>query len=374
MSKFNRYDVAAYVWPAYTAAEDRTRIFWPEGMGEWQSVRSAGHKFHGDNWPRRPLWGYVDEADPYVMEMEIDAASDFGVNVFIYDWYWYDTRPFLENCLNDGFLKARNNSKMKFYVMWANHDVNYTWDKRISTIQSCNVWEGRCDAAQFKKIALRLIEQYFLHPLYYKIDNRPVFAVYDIANLINGLGGMEGTRKMLDWFVNLAIQKGLNGIHFQYIDIPCCDIALMTDEKNYSKADACETVKRLGMNSVTHYQYVHFAEINRSYEDLLPDVVSAWNNTKNKYEREYFPNVSVGWNNNPRFTDFRKGIITGSSPDIFRKALTEAKEFVDKNCSVPLVTVNSWNEWTESSYLQPDDIFGYGYLQAVKEVFKNEKL
>ena len=374
MKKFDKYDIAAYVWPAYTASEERTRIFWPEEMGEWQSVRSARHKFDGDNWPRRPLWGYVDEADPYVMEMEIEAASDYGVNVFIYDWYWYDGRPFLENCLNNGFLKAKNNDKMKFYVMWANHDANYTWDKRISKLQSCNVWEGKCDAAQFKIIAQRLIEQYFLHPLYYKINNKPVFAIYDIANLINGLGGIEETKKMMDWFNNLAIQKGLSGIHFQYIDIPCCDIALMTNENKSTIAEASQTIRQLGMDSVTHYQYVHFVDINRSYETILPDVISVWNETKIKYDREYFPNVSIGWNNNPRFTDFREGIITDSNPEIFKKALNEAKKFIDKNCATPLITINSWNEWTESSYLEPDDIFGYGYLETIKDVFKNEKI
>ena len=61
-----KYDVAAYIWPAYTGDEPRTRIFWPEGMGEWQTVKAAGPKFAGHTWPRRPLWGYVNEADPYV--------------------------------------------------------------------------------------------------------------------------------------------------------------------------------------------------------------------------------------------------------------------------------------------------------------------
>ncbi|MBQ8689856.1 MAG: hypothetical protein IJ515_05795 [Clostridia bacterium] len=42
------------------------------------------------------------------MEMEINCAYNHGINVFIYDWYWYDNRPFLENCLNDGYLKAKN--------------------------------------------------------------------------------------------------------------------------------------------------------------------------------------------------------------------------------------------------------------------------
>ena len=27
------------------------------------------------------------------------------------------------------------------------------------------------------------------------------------------------------------------------------------------------------------------------------------------------------------------------------------------------------NEWTETSYLQPDNVYGYGYLEAVKKVF-----
>ena len=47
-----------------------------------------------------------------------------------------------------------------------------------------------------------------------------------------------------------------------------------------------------------------------------------------------------------------------------------AKEYVDShNLPAPLITVNSWNEWTETSYFEPDDLYGYGYLNACKEVF-----
>ncbi|MBQ7049742.1 MAG: glycoside hydrolase family 99-like domain-containing protein, partial [Firmicutes bacterium] len=107
-----KYDIAAFVWPAYTGDELRTRIFWPEGIGEWEIVKNMKPKYPGHLWPRKPLWGYVNEADPSVMEMEINEATSHGVNVFIYDWYWYDNRPFLENCLNDGFLKAANHDLM----------------------------------------------------------------------------------------------------------------------------------------------------------------------------------------------------------------------------------------------------------------------
>ena len=66
-----KYDVAAYIWPAYTPDEPRTRMFWREGMGEWQSVRNSQTKENGYLWDRRPLWGYQNEALPAVMEMQI---------------------------------------------------------------------------------------------------------------------------------------------------------------------------------------------------------------------------------------------------------------------------------------------------------------
>ena len=36
-----QYDIAAYIWPSYTGKEPRTRQFWEQGIGEWQSVLSA---------------------------------------------------------------------------------------------------------------------------------------------------------------------------------------------------------------------------------------------------------------------------------------------------------------------------------------------
>ena len=54
-----KYDVAAYVWPAYTGDEPRSRLFWPEEYGEWETVHSARAKFEGHHWPRRPRWGSV---------------------------------------------------------------------------------------------------------------------------------------------------------------------------------------------------------------------------------------------------------------------------------------------------------------------------
>ena len=365
------YDVAAYIWPAYTGDEPRTRIFWPEGMGEWQSVRSAEAKFPGHEWPRKPRWGYVNEADPCVMEMEIEAAVRHGVNVFIYDWYWYDRRPFLENCLNDGFLRAKNRGKMKFYLMWANHDAHALWDKRNSSDGETIVWGGHVDRAEFERAMTRVIERYFRQPNYYRIDGCPVFMIYDVPKLVQGLGGVEETRRAFDWFREACVKAGLPGLHLQFT---------MWNERftNLSGVDSGKSVPArafgsIGFDSCSHYQFVHYTNIDRNYEEVLPDVEREWARLETEFPFPYFPHVSVGWDNNPRFLEFRPGILKNCTPENIEKALRMAKAYADRHPEQPpLITINSWNEWTESSYLEPDDLYGYGYLEAIKRVFCEE--
>jgi hypothetical protein len=364
-----RYDVAAYVWPSYTGDEPRTRIFWPEGMGEWESVRKAVKKTPDHDWPRKPRWGYVNEADPYVMRMQIDAAADHGVNVFIYDWYWYDRRPFLENCLNDGFLKAPNNDRMKFYLMWANHTATHLWDIRNFADQSVGIWEGAVDFEEFKRLGQRLVDQYFTHPRYYAIDGKPVFMVYDLPNLLLGLGGVDAARAAMDWLRERAARAGLAGLHWQLMEpgAQTIDIA----GQRVERADA---VARMGWDSVTHYQMCCFgftAGLDRpSYPDLLATAERKWAETSAAYGIPYFPQVALGWANNPRSPTLTRPIVRDATPANVEKAFRAARAFVDAHPEqAPLITVNSWNEWTETSYLQPDDVNGYGYLEAVKEVF-----
>ncbi len=363
-----KYDVAAYVWPAYTGTEPRAYQFWPEKSGEWQTVNKAKRKFNGDTWPRKPLWGYVDEADPYIMQMQIDAAADHGVNVFIYDWYWYDRRPFLEQCLDNGFLKAQNNDRMKFYLMWANHDANDTWDIRLSGAGTV-IWDGKVDLSEFERICDRLINKYFHLPNYYKINGQPVFMIYDLSNLINGLGGLENTKRALDWFREKVVASGFPGLHLQSAlwGENALNISGVDSSRGFSQKNA---VFELGFDSASHYQYVHFTNISRDYTELMPDVVKEWQRIQTDYHIPYFPHVTLGWDNNPRFKETLLGVMTGNTPSEIKKALRLAKDYVDAHPNqAPLITVNSWNEWTESSYLQPDSLYGYGYLEAVRDVF-----
>ena len=369
-----RYDIAAFVWPSYTGDEPRSRIFWQEGYGEWQTVKRAVSKFEGHSWPRKPLWGYVNEADPAVMEMEIREATRHGVNVFIYDWYWFDRRPFLECCLNDGFLGASNSTDMKFYLMWANHNANHLWSYDLSDTEIGGeiIWQGGIDRAGFEVMCDRIIDKYFGLPNYYTIDGCPVFMIYELATLANGLGGIKETADALAWLKHRVKEKGFKGIHLQITGRGGSTLNL-SGVDGVDSIDSREVMRELGIDSFTHYQFVHFTDIDRDYDEIMEDVKAVWESAEEDYGIPYYAHVSVGWDNNPRFKSFRPGIVKNNTPESFERALRAAKEYTDRNGRTPaLITVNSWNEWTETSYLEPDDLYGYGYLEAIRKVFVDE--
>ena len=376
-----KYDIAAYVWPSYTGKEMRARQFWPDGIGEWQTVMSVPSRMPQKpadyEWDRKPLWGCCDEADPKVMEMQIEEATRHGVNVFIYDWYWYDRRPFLEQCLDEGFLGASNNEKMKFYIMWANHDAGYTWDTRLSDLlwrgQDPTVWLGSVDRREFEIVAHRIIDKYFSRPNYYKIDGKPVFMIYDVDNLVKGLGSVEATREALDWFKQETVKAGHPGLELQ-LTAWGERISNMSGVDGTHTLSTKEVVPTLGFDSVTNYQFVHFCYMDKDYEkEILPIAYAEWARMDKDYTVPYYPHVSIGWDNNPRFISYTPAVCRNNPPEAFKKALIKAKEYVDThNLPAPLITVNSWNEWTETSYLEPDTKYGYGYLEAIRDVFVEE--
>lgn len=373
----HNYDIAAYIWPSYSGNDKRASIFWPEGYGEWQTVKAAAEKPEKRYWKRQPLWGYVNEADPYVMEMQINAAVDHGVNIFLYDWYWYDRRPFLEGCLNDGFLQARNRNKMKFYLMWANHDVKSAWDTRRFSMEgyadeSNILWNGMCDRQEFDRLVHRFIEKYFSQPNYYTIDGKPVLMFYVLGSLISEFGGVDGARAALDYFRNEVVKAGFPGLHLQAKAVrdPLFDLHSLDSRYTGGFARAAELLQ---IDSITHYNFNDCTAPNRSYPDVLHDVKTVWNEWERSFAMPFYPCVALGWDTNPRYKDgySDRYITTDTTPENIERAFRAAKEYVDTrdNLKPKLIVINSWNEWTETSYLQPDTINGYGYLQALKRVF-----
>jgi hypothetical protein len=133
-------------------------------------------------------------------------------------------------------------------------------------------------------------------------------------------------------------------------------------------------VPLLGFSSITNYQFCHMADIKRDYAVILEDIKRVWEKYTS-FGITYVPHVSVGWDPNSRFhgSKYKDEVTTGNTPDKIEEAFHAVKAFLERHPELPrLVTVNAWNEWTEGSYLQPDSLYGYGYLQAIRKVFTEE--
>ena len=362
----NDYTVAAFYWPAYHY-EPLSEFLFPEKTGEWEIIRNAVPKEEGHQQPKVPLWGYPDEANPGDMDLKIKTALEYGVNTFIFDWYWFEKKPFLENCINDGFLKA-NNDRMNFYLMWANHDATTYWDVKNPRVDSV-YWEGEVDREQFDIVVNRVISHYFKEPSYLKIDGEPVFCIYELNTLMNGLGGPENTKEALDYFREKTIEAGFPGLHLQGILWEALPSSIEGVPGDPIKSQD-DVLSYFGFKSLTNYCWAHLQNPDGDYEVWGDASVNMWDGFKEQFSMTYFPNVTVSWDANPRFP-FKAGYINNSTPQKFEKYLIRAKKYIDKyNIEPKMVTINAWNEWSEGSYLEPDTTWEYGYLEAVKNVFR----
>ena len=361
------YIVAAYVWPSCHDDPVAHKYLWEAGEGEWEVIKQGNPRFPGHYQPKQPLWGYEMDNDPSVVGRWIETALKYGVNTFIYDWYWFKEGPYLESALNDGFLKARGNERMNFYIMWANHKVKHNyWNYHKWGNDTSLLFSPAVDWDNFKKITRRVIDQYFNRPNYLKIDGCPVMGIFSYDELIECFGSVEEVRKALDYLEAETIKAGFPGIHLQ---------------ANYGGAfpiggeygaKTKKMLSDLNVRSIAFYNMGGFdcdylvhgshAEFLRKQWDELFDI-------------PVFPTVSIGWDDTPRFPEKGESDVTrwNASPQSFATLLSHAKTYADEHPGQPkILYINAWNEWVEGSYLLPDMKNGFGYLEAVRDVLEGK--
>ena len=268
---------------------------------------------------------------------------------------------YLEGALNDGFLKAPNNKRLKFALMWANHDVGDS--------------PGAVNREHFVKVADHVLKEFFTRPNYWKINGKPYFSIYEVGTFFKGLGGQEKAREALMDFDAKAKAAGFPGIHFNGIE---------SQVRSHPPKDV-RALKKMGFESATSYVWVHLVGFRdrpaTDYEFFRENYFKVYDKEKDDHGMPYFPNVTMGWDTTPRLKPGQKydaagpspndPIISNNTPERFKMALEQARQ---RALMLPegqrVITINAWNEWGEGSYLEPDTVTGMAYLEAVRDVFK----
>jgi hypothetical protein len=376
--------IACYYFPNYHIDVRNEKVH-GEGWTEWELVKTASPRFGGHYQPKEPMWGYCDEADPAVMEMKIDAAADHGIDVFLFDWYWYNDGPFLQRCLDEGFLGASNSSRLKFAIMWANHDwynIHPTtrdfvrnWKPEGDNGIKNLLYPGKVTEDTFDYLTDVLINEYFSRDNYWKIDGCPYFSIYELNMFIQSFGGMDGAKRQIDKFREKTVKAGYDGLNLNAVifakTILPGEVALPVES----------VIDQLGFDSCTSYVWIHHIEMEPfpriDYISAMNDYIRRWDSIAASIDLPYYPNITMGWDSSPRtdqddiFEDIGypyTGVLYDNTPEKFRQALECIKAGMLKH-GQNIMNINCWNEWTEGSYLEPDLRYGMKYLEAIRDVF-----
>ena len=201
--KEDDYTVAAYYFPNYHPDARNIRRY-GNNWTEWELVKNARPRFEGHNQPKVPAWGYTDESNPDQMEQKIHAAASHGVDAFVFDWYYFDDGPFLEDAIEQGFFGADNNQLIDFSLMWANHDWIELFPTDSSELMDEDgpdlIYPGRISESTWDQMTDYLVKTYFTHPSYWLIDNSPYFSVYDMTKFLEIFGSLEAAERGVDLF------------------------------------------------------------------------------------------------------------------------------------------------------------------------------
>ena len=296
----------------------------------------------------RPLLGFYDDSLPEVNDWHITWALEHGISFFAFDWYWNAGEKRLARTLEQGFLKAKYAPQMKFCIHWCNHALDWKRD-------------GKPAPLDFSKPALLqmteyLADHYFKQPNYLTVDGRPVFMAFVPGALVQANGGPAGFRATLEEMNQVLRAKGLKDLYF----------VALGGGANYAESgfSAFTAYSYYGTDQDSPYEWKRGHSL--PYEDMLKHFETLWQTYSAKKEPHYIVPVGSNWDDRPRARQ-NALVITGKTPDLFEQHCRASLSYVDRRNS--LAIIEAWNEWGEGSFIEPDQAFGFAFLDRVRKVY-----
>lgn len=344
----------AFYLPQYHTIDLNNKNF-GYGFTEWTNVTKAVPQFIGHNQPQLPIdVGFYDLAHDDVMYRQIELAKMYGIYGFCFHYYWFSGERLLEKPIFN-FLKNKD-LDFPFCLCWANENWSKLWDggnKEIIKEQKLLNEDGE----KFLKDLLA----FFKDERYIKIDNKPLLVIYkpsifaeDIfKNFIKILREKIKEEGFSDIFI-LTAQTNEHGNYEEILDGVVEFPPLRLTDK------------------AKHLKTCRINPINKDFTGKIFDMQDYIKNKKYIYDSKYkiFKCVFPSWDNTARKCYTGAFIFNNETPDLYKEWLNGCiqytKKYHDEN--EQFVFINAWNEWGEGAHLEPDQKYGYAYLQATKDI------
>ena len=355
-----RFEVVAYNYPGWHSTPFMDKKF-EKGWTEFEVLRNSKPLYPGHLFPKYPLWGYFNEADAAGGEREIEAASHYGIDVWMIDWYWFNGTMLFHEQLENGFLKAPNRSRLKFAIMWAFDDWTNLFPAR-SPSDAVILLKQETDEQDMLRLTDYCINHYFHQPNYWRIDGKIVFGIFNLGGLLRYLSS-DQLKRVFGQMRERVARAGLGDLHIQA-------------SHGYDGHEG--ELRALGFDSATLYHTFGWTYdgtrppgSRTPYGDAAVNTIRRWHETSAKVSVPFFPDCPVGWDDSARYGK-EAAMVTQRTPDQYERLLRAAQYFSAASSTGPnIIFMSSWNEWTEDHVLLPDTVFGYSYLDAVRRTFRS---
>lgn len=339
--------------------------WWGEGFTEWTAVKKAERMFAEHEQPRVPLNKYYyDLLDKETMRWQSRLMKKYKIDgMCFYHYYFKDGRKILEQPA-ENLLKLKD-IDMPFCFSWANESWVRSWSN-LSTGDS-NSWSEKYEkfsqelndeesngvllkqeygTARDWDIHYQYLAKFFHDERYIKFDGMPVFMFYRPDSI-------PCLRQMIERWDILAKADGFPGI--------------------YTIGSRVQNISKYGLKGINIHEPQDtiircFPERYENQDNVMKslDYQKVW---EKLIDKNVPVNASlggfVGYDDTPR-RGHGGSVIKYRNPYTFFEGIKKLLIKAKKNNS-PFVFINAWNEWGEGMYLEPDEKFGHGFLEAFKQ-------
>ena len=358
----NQVRLIAFYLPQYHPIPENDR-WWGKGFTEWTNVARARPNFVGHYQPHLPSdLGFYDLQLEEIMDQQAELAKRYGIYGFCFYYYWFSGKRLLEMPL-ERMLKT-GKPYIPFCLCWANDNWTRSW---VHGSES-HVLIAQQHSDEDDRAVIMDIMRYMRQPNYIRINGKPLFLVYR-ADLFPNM------KRTIQTWRDLCCKEGIGDIY----------LAMVESFEPFIHHIKTTHLSRYGFDaSVECPPHMMFAPIKPPGTLLNPDYKGAVHDyrevvlrfvQREKPGRIRFRAVSPGWDDTPRRPD-DSNILIYSTPGSYQAwleailDLTLEKNFGDER----IVFINAWNEWAEGMYLEPDQHFGHGFLEAMRNALERPLL